>query len=126
MAYVMRQVGLLLTALPSGIKIYESMKYFLTLCLRVERTEAERSPLSSLLSNTLETAEHKASILLNHFALMLHLLPYPLCLYFVPLNKNRSGILYKIPFPKSAQQNSAGFSNDGILPFAFTKVINAC
>lgn len=78
MTYVMWQVKLLITALPSGIKIHESMKYFQNLCLRVERTEAGRSPLSSLLSKTSERAEHKAGVLPNRFALMLHLLAYPL------------------------------------------------
>lgn len=125
MAYVMRQVRLLITALPSGIKIFKSMKYFLNLCLRVEGTEAKGSLLSSLLSNAVEVAEHKASILLYHFAFLLHVLPYQ-CLCFLPLNKNRSGILYEIPFPNCAQQNSAGFDSDGILPFAFTKVMSAC
>lgn len=99
MTYVMWQVRLLITVLPSGVKIYESLKYFLNLCLRVEWTEAERSPLSSLLSNTLEIAEQKVSLLLNHFALMLHLLPYQ-CLCFVPLNKNHSGILHEIHFQR--------------------------
>lgn len=123
MSYVIWQVRALITALPSGIKIYESMKYFLILCLRVEPT-AERSPISSLLSNTLEIAEQRVycSITLP-LCYICYLIP---CLNFVPLNKNCSGIQCEITFPRSAQQNSVGFSSNGILPFALTKLMNAC
>lgn len=65
MSYVMWQVSLLIAALPFGIKIYDPMKYFLNLCPKVEQAEAERSSLSSLLSNTLEIAEYEVSLLLS-------------------------------------------------------------
>lgn len=66
--------------LPFDIKIYDPMKYFLSLYLRVEQAEAERSSLSSLLSNTLEIAEHKVSVLLSLCLYAISVTPYLACI----------------------------------------------